>query len=649
MKDAESRGLGQGGRTRVRNLAPTGERLSPEKFPVCREGNDFLVRLSVRLVSCSLTHGHLHLSHRPGQTLSFQSFLLVDVLYLIQLGLAFARVPARLNSVQRVSMTARRIVGPENPEDPAHFAMASGTALGFYPDVLRKLPTGVVLLLLEDASDAQTFRVVDLNRAAAEIARLSPRLLLGKKLADFPWILETPIPGQLLAALRAGEDRDLGEISYGQDATGKGVCSVRVFPLSQNLLGVAVEEVTARIRSEHILRESEERFRLLVEGVREYAIFQLDTEGNVASWNAGAQRLKGYEAAEIIGKHFSVFYPPEALMNEEPRRILARAVRHGQSEAEGWRVRKDGSRFWANVVVTALRDAKGHLLGFAKLTRDTTENREKAEALTKAKELLELRVEQRTAVLTRVNQELRTEIVERQRAEQQLTKSRDQLRALAARLQKVREEERTYIAREIHDELGQVCTAIKMDLAMIGRKLTDRQKRLRGKVESATQLVDGMIVTLRRIASELRPVTLDDLGLPAALEAHAQEFESRTGIRCSVTLLPESVELDKDRCTAIFRIFQESLTNVARHARATRVEARLQHEHGSLVFQIIDDGTGFDPEVAKSGKSLGLIGMQERALLLGGELKTEGVPGTGTTVTLVLPYSSPLTMDKNTP
>src|SRR6266850_7614121 len=165
-----------------------------------------------------------------------------------------------------------------------------------------------------------------------------------------------------------------------------------------------------------------------------------------------------------------------------------------------------------------------------------TARHSKDEALAKAKELLELRVEQRTAVLGRVNQELRTEIAERERAEEQLRASLDQLRALAARLRNVREEERTSIAREIHDELGQACTAIKMDLALIGHKTTKRQTRLRAKVDSATQLVDGMIVTLRRIASELRPRTLDDLGLTAALEWQAQEFESRTGIRCSVTL-----------------------------------------------------------------------------------------------------------------
>jgi len=536
-------------------------------------------------------------------------------------------------------MKTRRFAGLAIQEDPSHIPIPSQTVLGLYPELLRALPVGIVLLLLEDPSDAESFRIVDANRAAAEITMPNSPNLVGTSLADFPRLLETSIPGQLLATLRGGVARNLGEISYGDDHIRHGVYSVRAFPLSNNFLGVAFEDVTDRIQAERTLRESEERFRLLIEGVQEYAIFQLDPEGNIVSWNAGAQRLKGYDSAEIIGHHFSIFYPEEDLMNDKPRDILARAARDGQAQDEGWRVRKDGSRFWANVVVTSLHDSHGILLGFAKLTRDTTENRERAEALTKAKELLELRVEQRTAVLTRVNHEMRTEIAERQRAEEELRKSRDQLRALAARLQSVREEERTYIAREIHDELGQACTAIKMDLALIGRKLTKRQTALRAKVDSSIQLVDGTIVTLRRLASELRPRTLDDLGLPAALEAQAQEFESRTGIHCSVTLPEDPLTLDTDRSTAIFRIFQESLTNVARHAHATRVEARLRRENDRIIFQVFDNGTGFDPEVAKARKSLGLIGMQERALLLNGDFKTEGMPGSGTTMTLTIPLA----------
>jgi len=254
-----------------------------------------------------------------------------------------------------------------------------------------------------------------------------------------------------------------------------------------------------------------------------------------------------------------------------------------------------------------------------------------------AKEELELRVEQRAAVLAKVNHELREEIGERLRIEGELRKSVEQLRALAARLQVVREEERTLVAREIHDELGQVCTAIKMDLASIGRKTTKRQTQLRAKVGSASQLADEMIFTLRRIASELRPRTLDDLGLTAALECQAEEFESRTGIRCIVDLPQEQLALDSERSTAIFRIFQESLTNVARHAQATRVEACLEMQPDQLILQVHDNGRGFDAEQAKARRSLGLVGMQERALLLNGEFKIEGVLGSGTTMTLRIP------------
>lgn len=545
-------------------------------------------------------------------------------------------------------MKTRRFAGFDVQEDISGRPLAAQTVLGLYPELLRELPVGVVLLMLEDSSDPESFRIVDANRAAAEIAQPNAPKLLGRSLADFPKLRETPLPARLLDTLRSGASRNLGEISYGDDLIRQGIYSVRAFPLSNNFLGVAFDDVTDRINSERTLRESEERFRLLVEGVQEYAIFQLDAEGNVVSWNAGAQRLKGYNSAEIIGHHFSIFYPREDQMNNKPRDILARARRLGRTGDEGWRVRKDGSLFWANVVITALRDANGNLLGFAKLTRDTTENRERAEALTRAKELLELRVEQRTAVLTRVNHEMRTEIAERQRAEEELRKSRDQLRALAARLQSVREEERTYIAREIHDELGQACTAIKMDLALISRKLTKRQTKLLAKVESSIHLVDSTIVTLRRIASELRPRTLDDLGLPAALEAQAQEFESRTGIPCTVSLPPEPLALDTERSTAIFRIFQESLTNVARHAQASRVEALLRRENDRIIFQVSDNGTGFDPEAAKVGKSLGLVGMQERALLLNGEFKTEGVPGSGTTMTLTIPLA-PSTVAESAP
>jgi PAS domain S-box-containing protein len=517
---------------------------------------------------------------------------------------------------------------------------ASGvTAISLYPEIFRGLPLGVVVLRLENLQDVKSFRIIDFNPATAEMVGVSTDELRGKTFADFPKLLKTELPSNLLDAFHAGEPRNLGEISYGGELIRQGIYSVQIFPLSDNFLGVTFENVTHRKHAEEGEgpRESEERLQLLIDRVLEYAIFELDPSGHIVTWNAGAKRLKGYSASDIIGKHFSVFYPPEDVKSGKPDQILRHAEQSGESVDEGWRVRKDGSRFWASVVLTALRDAKGNLRGFAKVTRDMTERREKEESLTRAKELLEMRVQQRTAVLMKLNEELRTEIADRQRAEEQLRASLNQLRALAARLQSVREEERTYIAREIHDEFGQACTAIKMDLALIGRKTTKRQTRLRAKVESAMQLVDNMIVTLRRIASEMRPRTLDDLGLSAALEWQAHEFQGRTGIQCQLSLPHEPIALDSERSTAVFRIFQESLTNVARHAHATRVEARLEREGGHLILQIHDDGKGFDPGEANAPKSLGLVGMQERAFLIDADFKIETVPGAGTTVTLRIP------------
>ena len=514
---------------------------------------------------------------------------------------------------------------------------SANSALHLYSEIFSGLPVGVVVLHLENAADPGSFRIIELNPAAASLTGSTLADLRGRTLAEFPKLLTTSFPNACLGSLHERKAKNLGEISYGDKRIREGVYSVQVFPLYDSFLGVAFENVTARNRSEQALRESEERFRLLVQSVQEYAIFHLDPLGQVASWNAGAQRLKGYRAEEIIGKPTSVFYPPEDVKSGKPARLLAEAAQRGQSEDEGWRIRKDGSRFWAYVVVTALRNAKGSLQGFAKVTRDMTDSRGREETLEKAKELLELRVEQRTAVLAQVNHELRTEIAERRRAEEQFKASLEQLRALAARLQSVREEERTSIAREIHDELGQSCTALKMDLALIGRKASKQQTQLRAKVDAAIQLVDEMIGTLRRIASELRPRTLDDLGLSAALEWQAQEFQSRTGIRCQVALLQEPLALDSERSTAIFRIFQESLTNVVRHAQATRVEARLEREADQLIFQVRDNGKGFNPAEVKSRRSLGFVGMQERAFLLNGELNIDSIPGTGTTLTLRIP------------
>ena len=514
-------------------------------------------------------------------------------------------------------------------------------------------------------------------------------------------------------------------------------------------------------KPEEALLQSEERFRLLVESVTEYAIFELDTEGRILTWNQGAQRIKGYRPEEIIGQHFSIFYTPEDARAGRPQRGLEEAAARGRYKDEGWRVRKDGSRFWAEVVIAPVRDAAGNLLGFAKVTRDLTERKQQEEEMTTAEERLEALVEERTAELVKANERLQAEILlphrldqlvllqlvldrspiacvmndtdfsitywnpaaeqifgfskeealgklpyetfvphtarayvesvrertaggdtgangasecvtrdgraifcewyntplkdsagtfigylsmlqdvtERKRSEEQFRASSEQLRALAARLQSAREDERTYVAREIHDELGQACTALKMDLVLLVQQLPKNRRRAHERAQSMVKLIDDMIHSLRRIASELRPSTLDDLGLLAAIELQAQEFENRSGIKCHLALPQTEIALDSHRSTAIFRIFQETLTNVARHANATRVNVRLVGDAESVTLEVTDNGKGIDEIRASAHNSLGLLGMRERALLLGGEFNVAGVSGQGTTVTLRVPLA----------
>ena len=225
------------------------------------------------------------------------------------------------------------------------------------------------------------------------------------------------------------------------------------------------------------------------------------------------------------------------------------------------------------------------------------------------------------------------------RAQVDLQQSFEQLRALTGRLQEVREEERTNVAREIHDELGQALTSIKIDLAALVEELPPGTGAAAGRAKSLMSIVDQTIQGVRRISTELRPGILDDLGLVAALEWAAEQFQKRTGVRCTVSLPAEdALSLDREHATALFRIFQETLTNVARHADATEVRVRLTSDDAAVCLQVHDNGRGFDETELQRRRSLGMLGMKERALLLGGDLVVESRPGGGTTVTVSIPH-----------
>jgi signal transduction histidine kinase len=235
------------------------------------------------------------------------------------------------------------------------------------------------------------------------------------------------------------------------------------------------------------------------------------------------------------------------------------------------------------------------------------------------------------------NEALAQEIAERTLAEEHLRASEEALRDLGSYLRSVREEEQTRIAREIHDELGQALTGLKMDLSWLANRLPAGQKPLLGKVTSMSKLIDDTIQAVRKIASGLRPEVLDEVGLAAAIGWQTRDFQMRTGIRCKADLPPDASGPDPERSTAVFRIFQEVLTNVARHAQATRVEIMLRMSPEQLLLEVQDNGKGITERDLRARKSLGLLGMRERALLLGGKIDITGAPGKGTKVTVSIP------------
>lgn len=371
---------------------------------------------------------------------------------------------------------------------------------------------------------------------------------------------------------------------------------------------------------ERSLRESESRLRRFFEELSQtkerldnaqriarLGNWDWEVRGEKLFWSDEIYDIFGMEKGKDLptGDKFLEAVPPDD--RAWVMRVHEEALRTGQPlECEYWIRRGDGQLRWVREKAEVIRDKEGKPVRISGTIQDITE---------------------------------------RKRAMEALKESEQRLRALTARIESLREEERRRISREIHDELGQMLTALKMDLRWIEKKLAEREddpslNPLLDRVVSATELADGTITAVQRIASELRPGILDNLGLVPALQHEAARFQERTGIQCTVQVPEPAPEIPTAICTALYRIFQECLTNVARHAKASRVQVHFGQEEERFFLKVEDNGVGLPAAELANPQSLGLMGMQERVIPLGGRVTFDKPSEGGTIVCVCIPHPS---------
>jgi two-component system sensor histidine kinase UhpB len=370
-------------------------------------------------------------------------------------------------------------------------------------------------------------------------------------------------------------------------------------------LPAAINAALHSKRSEAAIKHGQEIRRLILNAALD-AIICIDTGGVITVWNSQAENMFGWKEEEIIGKQFTETIIPERY-REAQKKGFSLYLQTGEGAllnkvVEITAMHHSGKEFPIELAIVPINKSGDDF--FCAFIRDITL---------------------------------------RNKAEEKLKHSYEEIRRLASHLQDVREEERLIISREIHDQLGQQLTVMKMDINWLKKRLVlTTNEAAQEKLEELNAMVDETIKTVRKIAADLRPSLLDDLGLGAAIEWYVNEFEKRAGIAAQYTDLNEEVSLSIASKTGLFRIVQESLTNVARYAQAKNVLVNLEKRDEQLLLTIQDDGIGFDQEKIAVKKTLGIVGMRERTAMMGGSYEISSTPGKGTTVIVHVPLVSKL-------
>ncbi len=465
--------------------------------------------------------------------------------------------------------------------------------------------------IVESAMDAiisidQEQRIVQFNAAAERVFRWPRAAVVGEP-------IDKLIPSRFHASHHAHIEQ------FGQTATtsrGMGAQMVlhgvradgEEFPIEasisqhteagRKLFTVILRDVTERLRAETLLARSESRLRGILDSAMD-AVITVDEHQHIVLFNAAAEAVFGCPREQAIGAPLAWFIP-ERFRSAHATHLAGFRDAQASSRRMGERrivmgLRRNGEEFPIDASISQVSEGGQHF--FTVILRDVTE---------------------------------------RVRSESALRQSREELKDLALASSNLREQEKRRIARELHDELGQALTALKIDVGWLRGGLVEAPQDVRDKLATMQGLIDATVAATRRISSDLRPLVLDDLGLAAAVDWLAQNFTKRTGIPCELAM-SRDLELTDPHATTVFRVLQESLTNIAKHAQASRVEVTLERTGTEVTLTVGDDGRGFSLEAPRTPSSFGLMGVRERATLLGGEMTIESTPGRGTLIEMRLP------------